>query len=385
MLSEIEHKTSINKAFELYNMGACAIDLITVDMDGSINPAKIKAALDARSSTGIYIVLMVSVMSANNETGVKNNIRDIATICANHKVCCVSNTGTNLIPHNYKVLFHTDATAMFGKYPTNMATCLGDTARTPIYDAVSMSFHKLHGPTQCGALILNRKFIRRVDAAEASLGIYVMPLISGTQNGGMRGGTENISLIAGAARAMKETYTNREQKNEQLARYRAMIVQKLRESQITIVTAINSDVNSHWAQIDAELNSGPRSTGGLLNPSGAVNMVIINVVDVTRQMPHVIICSFIYFDKSTNRFTVIDKFAMRDALIARNAIVSTGSACSLNNDSYVLRCMKLPDMVKRNPLRISIGDNTTETKVRKFADIVAEVAKKLANNSLKRQ
>lgn len=380
MLSEIEHKTSINKAFELYNMGACAIDLITVEMDGTINPAKVKAALDARSSSGTYIVLMVSVMSANNETGVCNNVRDIATICANHQVCCMSDGGVNLIPQNYKVLFHTDATAMFGKYPTNMATCLGNAAKTPIYDAVSISFHKLHGPTQCGALILNRKFIKRSDTGD--MGIYVMPLISGTQNNGMRGGTENISLLAGATRAMKETYANRAAKNEQLARFRALMVQKMREKQLHIVTATNSNVVAHWAQIDSELR-GTSQTATLLNP-GAINVVIINVVDVTKQMPHVISCVFIYFDTKTRKFVAIDKFAMRDALIARNAIVSTGSACSLNKDSYVLRCMRLPDLIKTNPLRISIGDHTTETKVCKFAEIVAEVSKKLAHGALKR-
>jgi cysteine desulfurase len=109
---------------------------------------------------------IVSIMWANNETGVIFPIEKIAPI--------VKSRG---------VVFHTDAVQAVGKIPI-------DLSRVPI-DLLSLSGHKLHGPKGIGAL-----FVRK--------GTKLMPLIiGGHQEGGKRAGTENVPGIVGLGEACR--------------------------------------------------------------------------------------------------------------------------------------------------------------------------------------
>ncbi len=130
-----------------------------VDRKGALNLDELRSAI--REDTAI-----VTIMWANNETGVIFPIDEIATIC--------SEAG---------VPFHTDAVQAAGKIPINVQ-------KTPI-DFLSVSGHKLHGPKGIGFL-----YIRR--------GSKFRPLIiGGHQERGRRGGTENVPGIIGLGAACK--------------------------------------------------------------------------------------------------------------------------------------------------------------------------------------
>ncbi|KGE13439.1 cysteine desulfurase family protein [Sphingobacterium deserti] len=113
--------------------------------------------------------VLVSIMAANNETGVIHPIKEIADICQRRDV-----------------LYFCDATQYIGKKELNLANI-------PI-DILTFSAHKIHGPKGVGALFIRRK----------SKPIQIPALISGgKQEQGLRGGTYNVPNIIGCGKAME--------------------------------------------------------------------------------------------------------------------------------------------------------------------------------------
>lgn len=125
---------------------------------------------------------LVSVMWANNETGVVFPIEEIAAIC-----------------HSRGALFHTDAVQVAGKLPLDV--------RETHVDYLSLSAHKLHAPKGIGCL-----FVRR----GAPFTPYV---VGGGQERGCRGGTENVPYIVGFGRAAEIAIASIDEEN---TRVRAM-------------------------------------------------------------------------------------------------------------------------------------------------------------------
>ncbi|MDX1584311.1 MAG: cysteine desulfurase family protein, partial [Thermoanaerobaculia bacterium] len=108
--------------------------------------------------------ILVSVMMANNETGVVQPIKTLTSIA-----------------HRHGALMHTDAVQAAGKIPIDVDE-LG-------IDLLTLSAHKIHGPKGVGAL-----FVRR--------GVEIEPLIhGGKQERGLRAGTENVAGIVGFGKA----------------------------------------------------------------------------------------------------------------------------------------------------------------------------------------
>jgi len=119
---------------------------------------------------------IVSVMWANNETGVLFPVEEIATLAKSRGV-----------------IFHTDAVQAVGKIPMNMAESQ--------IDMLSLSGHKLHAPKGIGVL-----YVRR--------GTRFAPfVIGGHQEEGRRGGTENVPYIIGLGKACELAATDLEEKN----------------------------------------------------------------------------------------------------------------------------------------------------------------------------
>jgi cysteine desulfurase len=126
---------------------------LPVDSKGQLNLDELKAAITDET-------VLVSIMHANNETGVIFPIEQIAEIVAESNA-----------------FLHTDAVQSVGKIPI-------DLAKTPI-DLLALSGHKLHAPKGVGAL-----FVRR--------GTHLAPYITGGhQEHGKRAGTENVPYIIG--------------------------------------------------------------------------------------------------------------------------------------------------------------------------------------------
>ncbi len=154
--SAVEHSAVLGPCQDLAKRG-CEVTFLGVDRDGNVDLAELEAAI--RPETAI-----VSMMWANNETGVLFPVERIAETC-----------------REKRVLFHTDAVQAAGKIPIRFR----DTA----INFLSLSAHKFHGPKGVGALYVNRR-------------TRFHPLIvGGGQENGRRGGTENVASIVGLGKA----------------------------------------------------------------------------------------------------------------------------------------------------------------------------------------
>jgi cysteine desulfurase len=154
--SKVEHSAIIKHAEALARRGY-EVTWLDVDSTGMINPNELQSAI--RQDTAI-----VSLMWANNETGVLFPIEEAAEICRSK--------GT---------LFHTDAVQAVGKIDI-------DLGRAPI-SLLSLSGHKLHAPKGVAALYVNRR---------TKFNPY---LLGGGQENKKRGGTENTASIVALGRA----------------------------------------------------------------------------------------------------------------------------------------------------------------------------------------
>jgi len=154
LVSDVEHASVLGVRTD--------VQRIRVDSDGVVDVDALDALLAASDEPAL-----VSVMLANNETGVIQPVAEVAEIA-----------------HRYGANVHCDAVQAAGKIAVDVAA-LG-------VDAVSLSAHKLGGPTGVGALIV----------ADDSL---IAPMLrGGGQERGRRAGTENLPGIAGFAVAAKE-------------------------------------------------------------------------------------------------------------------------------------------------------------------------------------
>ena len=155
----IEHKAILEPLDALRQQGI-EVTLISPDRSGRIDPQAVLAAV--RPDT-----LLVSVMHANNETGIVQPIEAIA----------------EGLPD--EVWLHVDAAQTFGK--------LIEPLRHPRIDLISVSAHKVYGPKGVGALISRRRQGRRAPLAPLMYG--------GGQERGLRPGTQPVHLIAGLGAA----------------------------------------------------------------------------------------------------------------------------------------------------------------------------------------
>jgi cysteine desulfurase len=150
--SAIEHEAVLNTARALERRG-CPLTVLPVTRDGLVEPAALEGALDDEAA-------LVSIMTANNETGVIEPIADLAAVARARGVPV-----------------HTDAVQAAGKIPIDVAA-IG-------VDLLSIAAHKLGGPKGVGAL-----WIRRGTK-------LVSPISGGRQERNRRAGTENVPAIVG--------------------------------------------------------------------------------------------------------------------------------------------------------------------------------------------
>jgi len=172
--SAVEHSAILRPCQDLAKRG-CEVTFLGVDQDGNVDLGELEAAI--RPETAI-----VSLMWANNETGVLFPVEKVAEIC-----------------REKGVIFHTDAVQAAGKIPI----CLRDTA----INFLSLSAHKFHGPKGVGALYVNRRTR------------FYPSIVGGGQENGRRGGTENVALITGLGKAAERAA---ESLSEEETRVRAM-------------------------------------------------------------------------------------------------------------------------------------------------------------------
>ena len=163
VVSAIEHPSVLETCEQLGAEGY-RITHVPVDRQGVVDVDALANALSPET-------LLVSVMLANNETGVIQPVGRLAEAVKKHDPA---------------ILVHTDATQAVGKVPADLSGVLGDV------DLLSLSAHKFHGPKGTGAL-----FVRDSD--------MVTPLLhGGGQQRGLRAGTENPAALVGMVVALTD-------------------------------------------------------------------------------------------------------------------------------------------------------------------------------------
>jgi cysteine desulfurase len=175
VVSAIEHKAVTGPSLRLREIGF-DVDLAPVTRDGTINLTAL--AMLIRDDT-----LLVSLMTANNETGV---IQPVAAVAA--------------MAHARGALIHSDAAQTVGKVPVDVGEL--------DVDYLSISSHKMRGPGGVGALYLSSAAPRPAPL-----------MVGGGQEQGLRAGTEPVALVAGfgaAARAAARRMVPRAERGRQL-------------------------------------------------------------------------------------------------------------------------------------------------------------------------
>ncbi len=172
--TSVEHNAVLNYCEALGRRG-CAVTIVAVDEQGHLDLEALERAI--RPDTAV-----VSVMWANNETGVIFPLAEIAALC-----------------RSKGVFFHTDAVQVVGKMPI-------DLSQIPVH-FLSLSGHKLHAAKGVGALYVNRK------------ARFQPLLVGGPQEGGRRAGTDNVPSIIGLGKAAEMALATVEEEN---TRVRAM-------------------------------------------------------------------------------------------------------------------------------------------------------------------
>jgi len=189
--SRIEHHAVLMTCLALEKEGF-NVTYLPVDADGRVNPDDIRKHIGEKT-------ILISIMAANNETGVIQPISEIGSIA-----------------REKEIVFHTDAVQAVGKIPVNVdALCV---------DLLSVSGHKFHGPKGVGVLYVRHN-------------TPLIPIITGGHHERtLRAGTENIPGIAGLAEALSLAVQSQRETAKKLSKLRdqfeSTILQKIDGVQI---------------------------------------------------------------------------------------------------------------------------------------------------------
>lgn len=183
--TKIEHHAILN-ACEYLEKHGFNVTYLDVDEYGLVSPEAVEAAITEET-------VLISVMTANNEIGTIEPIKEIAQIAREHKI-----------------IFHTDAVQAIGHMPINVQD-MG-------VDMLSLSAHKFHGPKGVGVL-----YIRN--------GVRIDNLIhGGGQERGKRAATENLAGIAGLDKALEIAVTDLEKNTVHMKKMRDRLIEGIRKN-----------------------------------------------------------------------------------------------------------------------------------------------------------
>mgnify|MGYP003377078100 CR=1 FL=1 len=253
--------------------------------DGTISPQALAQAVDEKT-------ILVSFMAVNNETG--------ATIP-------VEGTAALLRRKNKNLIIHSDGVQAFGKVPLKLG-------KSEV-DLFSLSGHKLHAPKGIGALYVRKGL---------HLPAYI---IGGSQEQGLRPGTESVPLACGLGLAAERMCQEMAQHNQQFLALRERLHQQL------------------------------KGKDGIYFNSPANAVPYINNLSVVGLRSEILL----HF------------------LEQRGIYVSSGSACSKGAKSHVLYAMGLPEERVDSSLRISFGKYTVPSDIDALCQGLLD-----AQNTLKR-
>ncbi len=237
----IEHKAVLDTCKRLEKYGF-RVTYLPVQKDGRIDLDDLKRSMDDKT-------ILVTIMTANNEIGVLQPIREIGALC-----------------HERGVLFHTDAVQAVGKVPFNV---IQDNV-----DMASISGHKIYGPKGVGALYVRRKNPRVQLVAQID---------GGGHERGMRSGTLNVPGIVGLGKACEIATNEMAEEGKKMAglrdRLKDAIMSQLDEVYIngSMEHRLPNNINISFAYVEGEsllmgindiaVSSGSACTSATLEPS----------------------------------------------------------------------------------------------------------------------
>jgi len=286
-VSAIEHMSVLEPA--AHTALDCVVDSIPANSAGYISMDTLEQTLHADTA-------LVSVMAANNETGV---IQDVAKLAA-----CGKNNGA---------WFHTDASQAAGKIAVSY--------RQWGVDAMTLSAHKFYGPLGAGALIVNRR----------------LPLLAqqhgGSQEHGLRAGTENVPAIVGFGIA-------------------AELAQKQLGQRAEVMLALRTRLETALARIPA----------------------VTVFAQQSNRLPNTVQFGVAGFDGET----------LLMQLDRAGFAVSSGSACTSGKTepSHVLNAMGVADELALAAVRVSFGRDNTSSDVDAFVQALSGIVDRMSNSAV---
>jgi cysteine desulfurase len=248
LTTSVEHSATRELCRQLAREGVQVVE-IAVDRGGALDLDGLRQSIDDQTA-------LVTIMWANNETGVIFPVPEIAEACK-----------------AARVPYHCDATQAIGKVPTDL--------RAAGVDLASVAAHKFHGPKGVGAL-----FVRR--------GVRCPPLIvGGPQERNRRGGTENVAAIVGmgvAAELAGESLPLMSRVAQQRDRLERAILETISDTSVNGRTdaRLPNTTNIAFARLEAEAillllseqgicaSAGAACSSGSLEPSHVLRAMKID-------------------------------------------------------------------------------------------------------------
>ena len=282
--SQIEHPSVLKTCRWLEKQGF-RVTYLPVDSSGTVSPESVREAIGPET-------ILVSVMTANNEIGTIQPVSQIGEIC-----------------REKDIVFHTDAVQAAGMLKTDVKELHAD--------LLSISAHKFHGPKGVGAL-----YIRKGTRLESLIH-------GGSQEKGLRAGTENVPGIAGMGKAIEIAMAEMEEKPARIRELRDLLSGRILER-----------------VPGAKMNGHP-----------------------TMRLPNN--CHF--------SFSGIESEALLLRLDLAGISVSGGSACTSGSmePSHVLQAIGLKDEMLKGGIRLTLGRETTREEIEKTVRILAEIIEDL--------
>lgn len=280
--SQIEHHAILNACAAVERLGF-PVAYLNVDENGRADPDALRKIITSNTK-------LVSIMLVNNEIGTIQPVKELSAVA-----------------HEFGAIFHTDAVQAVGHIPVDV-TELG-------IDMLSASAHKFNGPKGAGFFYIKK-------------GTPIRPFSDGgSQEFGLRAGTENVAFIVAMAEALRKNCA--QMKNTEY---------KLRKMEDVLIHILNE------AGIDYIRNGNSNHLPGNIN---------ISIKNASGEM-------------------------LLHRLDLKGICVSTGSACdSVNTQvSHVIRAIGVPEDYAGGTIRISFGRDNQENDAQVIADAIVDILKK---------
>ena len=312
--AKTEHHAVLNAVEHLEKHEGFEVTWLNASRDGIVDLDQLAKSIRPETR-------LVSIMTANNETGVIQPLREISQIC-----------------REKGVLLHSDMVQSFGKIPVipseveespNASSKV--TPRDPsipkafgaqddigsLVDAASFAAHKFYGPKGAGFLFLRS-------------GLSIQPIMfGGAHENERRPGTENVAAIAGMAAAAEWTLRDRQSEHEREGRLRDEL----------------------WTRISKSVPEAKENGANVPRLANTLNVSLLG----------------------------LDSETLLIALDLEGVCASSGSACMVGSvvASHVLLAMGLPIERARSAVRFSLGKWTTADEIKTTGDAVQKIVERL--------